>query len=60
MDRSRRAYSWFYYALHTWRVSALAAHDAWRKGLMLLALTAGFALSVTALVLAAQRLRQPI
>jgi len=60
MDRSRRAYSWFYYALHTWRVSALAAHDAWRKGLMLVALTAGFALSVTALVLAVQRLRQPI
>jgi len=25
MDRSRRAYSWFFYALHTWRVSALAA-----------------------------------
>jgi uncharacterized iron-regulated membrane protein len=52
MDRSRRAYSWFYYALHTWRVPALAEHAAWRKGLMLIALAAGFALSVTGIVLA--------
>jgi uncharacterized iron-regulated membrane protein len=56
-DASRRAYAWIYYALHTYKVPALAGRDFLRIPLMLLLLVAGFSLSVTGAVIAWRRLR---
>lgn len=56
LDPSRRAYAWTYYALHTYKFPGLADHDTLRIGLMLLALAAGFSLSVTGMVLAYRHL----
>ena len=56
-DASRRAYAWIYYALHTYKVPALAEHNTLRLALMLLLLAAGFSLSVTGTVIAWRRLR---
>jgi uncharacterized iron-regulated membrane protein len=60
MDASRRSYAWWYYALHTYKVPALAGKDALRILLMMLLLAAGFALSVTGVVIAWRRLRATI
>lgn len=56
LDASRRAYAWFYYALHTYKFPGLAQHDTLRIGLMLVLLTGGFALSVTGVVIAIKHL----
>ncbi len=60
MDASRRAYAWIYYALHTYQVPGLAGRDALRIPLMLLLLAAGFALSVTGIVIGYRRLRSTL
>jgi hypothetical protein len=57
MNASRRQYAWWYYGLHTNRWPGMQAHDGLRKGLMLIALAAGLALSITGVVLAWRRLR---
>ncbi|MEQ1579347.1 MAG: PepSY domain-containing protein [Steroidobacteraceae bacterium] len=60
MDVSRRAYAWVYYALHTYKVPALAGRDSLRITLMLLLLAGGLSLSVTGVVIAYRRLRATI
>jgi hypothetical protein len=60
MDASRRAYAWIYYALHTYQVPGLAGRDALRIPLILLLLAAGFALSVTGVVIGYRRLRSTV
>ncbi len=60
MDASRRAYAWLYYALHTYKVPALAGHDSLRIALLLLLLAGGFSLSLTGVVIAYRRLRATI
>jgi hypothetical protein len=57
LDASRRRYAWLYYGLHTWRLPGVEQHNDWRRALMLAALAAGCAMSVTGLVLATRRLR---
>ena len=57
MNASRRQYAWWYYGLHTYRLPGMEAHDGLRKGLMLIALAAGLALSITGVVLAWRRVR---
>lgn len=59
VDDSRRAYAWTYYGLHTWRVPWLEGWPWLRRGLMMLALGAGLALSLTGCVLGFRRLRTP-
>lgn len=57
MDRSRVAYAWAYYALHTLKFPGLVEHDGARKVLELILLAAGFAFSVTGIVIAWRRIR---
>ncbi len=52
VDRSRRAYAWLYFGLHTYKVPGLADHDRLRIALMLVLLLAGLTLSITGTVLA--------
>jgi hypothetical protein len=58
MDRSRRNYRWLYNGLHTFDFPLLNRAGRLWQALMLLALAFGFALSVSAVVLAAHRLRK--
>lgn len=60
MDRSRAAYAWIYYALHTGNVPGLAAHPALRRAVLLVPLIAGFLFSLTGVVLGWRRLRRMI
>ncbi len=57
MDRSRAAYAWVYYALHTWNFPWLATHPIVHNTLILLLLLAGFSFSLTSLIVAVKRLR---
>lgn len=59
-DPSRRAYAWVYYALHTYRFQSLVGRDGLRTILLLVPLLAGFALSVTGVVIGWRRVRKSI
>jgi hypothetical protein len=56
LDRSRRAYRWFYSALHTLDFPALVQRPLLRTTLVVLLCAAGFAFSVTAVVIGWRRL----
>lgn len=56
MDDSRRLYRWLFNGLHSFDFPFLRGSRPLRQALMLTALAAGLALSVSALVLAARRL----
>lgn len=56
MDDSRRLYRWLFNGLHNFDFPFLSGAGPLRQALMLAALAAGLALSVSALVLAARRL----
>ncbi len=56
LDASRRAYRWAYQALHTLDFPLLARHQALRTALILLLCGAGFAFSVTGVVIGWRRL----
>lgn len=55
-DASRRRYAWLYFGLHTYRLPGTEAFESLRKAVLLIALAAGFALSLTGVVLAWRRL----
>ncbi len=57
MNPSRKAYAWFYYALHTFNLPGLIDHPNLRRGLELILVTLGLGFSVTGLVIAVKRLR---
>jgi hypothetical protein len=59
LDPSRRAYRWVYSALHTLDFPVLVRNPALRTALVVLLCAAGFAFSVTAMVIGWRRLRSP-
>ncbi len=58
MNRSRRAYAWVYYALHTFNFPALIGHSALRQTAVLLLMLVGIAFSATGTVLGCKRLKR--
>jgi hypothetical protein len=60
MDGSRAAYAWAYYALHTFKFPGLAEHELARKMLVLTLLAAGFAFTVTGVVIGWRRARRTV
>jgi hypothetical protein len=57
LDPSRRAYRWFYSALHTFDVPALTARPALRTALIVTLCGLGLAFSLTGVVIGWRRLR---
>lgn len=57
ISASRLAYAWLYYALHSFNVPGLAAHEWLRMIVVLIPLSAGFLFSVTGIVIGIRRLR---
>ncbi len=57
MDPSREAYAWVYYMVHTYNYPGLAEHPALRIAILLVPLSAGFAFSVTGVIVGVRRLR---
>lgn len=57
LDASRRAYRWFYSALHTLDFPILLAHPFWREVLIVGLCTLGLVFSVTGIVIGWRRLR---
>jgi hypothetical protein len=57
LDPSRRAYRWFYSALHTMDIPALAARPALRSALIVILCGAGLLFSLTGVVIGWRRLR---
>ncbi|QQO21231.1 PepSY domain-containing protein [Bradyrhizobium diazoefficiens] len=57
LDASRRAYRWFYGALHTLDFPILMAHPRLRNGLIVGLCVLGFAFSITGTVIGWRRLR---
>jgi hypothetical protein len=57
LDPSRRAYRWFYTALHTLDFPAIAAHPTLRTTAIVLPCALGLAFSMTAIVIGWRRLR---
>jgi hypothetical protein len=58
MDRSRAAYAWIYYALHTFNFPGLTTRPLLRYVLVLIPLFLGFLFSVTGIVIGYRRLRK--
>jgi predicted DNA-binding transcriptional regulator AlpA len=56
MDSSRRAYAWLYYGLHTFSFPVFANHPILRRTVMLIFLSAGFALSLSGVVVGFRRI----
>jgi uncharacterized iron-regulated membrane protein len=57
LDPSRRAYRWFYSALHTMDIPALAARPTLRSALIVILCGAGLIFSLTGVVIGWRRLR---
>ena len=57
LDPSRRAYRWFYSALHTMDFPVLSARPAWRSALIVILCGFGFLFSLTGVVIGWRRLR---
>ncbi|QQO12716.1 PepSY domain-containing protein [Bradyrhizobium diazoefficiens] len=57
LDASRRAYRWFYSALHTLDFPILLAHPLWRDVLIVGLCTLGLVFSITGIVIGWRRLR---
>jgi uncharacterized iron-regulated membrane protein len=60
LDSSRRAYRWFYTALHTLNFPVLAAHPAVRSVVIVALCGGGFVFSVTGVVIGWRRLRRQV
>ncbi|WP_156352857.1 MULTISPECIES: PepSY domain-containing protein [unclassified Sphingomonas] len=60
LDRSRKAYAWIYYALHTFNFPGLTAHPLLRRIIVFIPLMFGFAFSITGVVIGCQRLRKTL
>ncbi len=60
MDQSRRVYCWLFDGLHTFDIPGLPEHPILQKIIMLILLAAGFALSVSSVILAVRRLRRTL
>ena len=60
LNASRRAYAWFYYAVHTLHFPALIDHPVFRLVLALACLALGFALSASGAIVGILRLRRSI
>jgi hypothetical protein len=58
LDRSRRAYAWFYYAVHTLHFPGLNSHPVFRLILALACLLLGFSLSASGAIVGILRLRR--
>lgn len=57
MDRSREAYAWFYYMLHTYNFPGLSSRPVLRITLLMIPLTLGFVFAVTGVLVGIRRLR---
>ncbi len=57
MDRSREAYAWVYYVLHTYNFPGLTSRPALRITLLLIPLGLGLAFSITGVLTGIRRLR---
>ena len=57
MNRSREAYAWVYYMLHTYNFPGLSSRPVLRITILLIPLTLGFAFSVTGVLVGVRRLR---
>ncbi len=57
MDRSREAYAWFYYMLHTYNYPGLSDRPALRIAILLVPLSLGFTFSITGVLVGVRRLR---
>jgi len=57
MNRSREAYAWLYYMLHTYNYTGLSSRPALRITILLIPLTLGFAFSLTGVLVGIRRLR---
>ncbi|MGY4343863.1 hypothetical protein ACVWXM_000327 [Bradyrhizobium sp. GM7.3] len=57
LDPSRRAYRWFYGALHTLDFPVLVAHPLLRDGLVVGLCSLGFLFSITGIIIGWRRLR---
>ena len=57
MDRSRAAYAWLYYMVHTYNYPGLSHRPVLRITILLIPLTLGFAFSITGLLSGLRRLR---
>lgn len=60
MDKSRAAYAWIYYALHTFNFPGLSSRPLLREILVLIPLLFGLTFSVTGVVIGWQRLRKSL
>jgi hypothetical protein len=60
LDPSRRAYRWFYSALHTLDFPALAAHAALRSAVIVGLCGLGLVFSLTGVVIGWRRLRRRV
>jgi uncharacterized iron-regulated membrane protein len=60
MNRSRAAYAWIYYALHTFNFPGLTTRPLLRYVVVLIPLLAGFLFSLTGIVIGYQRLRKSV
>ena len=60
VDWRRRIYRWLFNGLHTFDIPGLEQHDLIRKLIMLPCLAAGFALSVSGVVLGLRRIRMSL
>lgn len=57
MDRSREAYAWVYYMLHTYNFPGLSDRPVLRTTILLAPLTLGFVFSITGVLVGLRRLR---
>ena len=57
MDRSRAAYAWLYYMVHTYNYPGLSDRPVIRITILLIPLTLGFAFSISGLLVSVRRLR---
>jgi hypothetical protein len=57
MGRSRQAYAWFYYMLHTYNFPGLTSRPVLRITLLMIPLSLGFAFSITGVLVGVRRLR---
>ncbi|HEX7759899.1 MAG TPA: PepSY domain-containing protein [Caulobacteraceae bacterium] len=57
MDRSREAYAWVYYMLHTYNFPGLSSRPVLRITILLIPLSLGFSFAITGLLVGIRRLR---
>jgi uncharacterized membrane protein len=60
LSRSRKAYAWIYYALHTFNFPVLTEHRMLRQTMVMIPLLFGFVFSITGVAIGYQRLRKSI